>query len=127
VIGFLAAACTCRAYGMPWWHLGIFFFVVTASHGFLDLFTDGGLGIAYFWPVTSTRFGPWGPIRVSMIGRGFFSARSWQTLKSEFLWVWLPAGMLFLGITAYRRLAAAPAPAPEHDPPSATSGVPEGP
>src|SRR5688572_28506208 len=35
----------CRFLSRPWWGLTLFFFLVVASHGFIDAFTDGGLGI----------------------------------------------------------------------------------
>ena len=69
-----------------------YLFVTTASHGFLDAMTDGGLGVAFFAPFDNTRyFFPWTPIRVSPIGIGrFFSSRGLFVLRSELLWVWLP-------------------------------------
>lgn len=68
-----------------------FVFVCTMSHGVLDAFTDGGLGIAFFSPFSNERyFFPWQPIRVSPLGAGFFSARGLETLKSELVWVWVP-------------------------------------
>jgi inner membrane protein len=43
--------------------------LVAASHGVLDAFTDGGKGIALWWPFSSARvFAPWRPIPVSQIG-----------------------------------------------------------
>jgi inner membrane protein len=40
--------------------------LATASHGFLDMCTNGGLGIAYFWPFSEQRyFLPFKPILVS--------------------------------------------------------------
>jgi inner membrane protein len=73
-----------------------YFFLATASHGFLDAMTDGGLGVAFFAPFDNTRyFLPWTPIRVSPIGLGrFFTARGVTVLGSEFLWIWLPAALL---------------------------------
>ena len=66
-----------------------------ASHGLLDALTDGGLGIALFWPFDDTRyFFPWTGIEVSAIGRGFFSMRSLSVLASEFRWIWCPAILL---------------------------------
>lgn len=52
-----------------------YLFLATASHGFLDAMTDGGLGVAFFSPFENHRyFLPWRPIRVSPIGMGrFFS------------------------------------------------------
>jgi len=66
------------------------------SHGLLDMLTDGGLGIALFWPYDNTRyFFPWTGIEVSAIGRGFFSMRSFSVLASEFRWIGCPAILLY--------------------------------
>src|SRR4051812_1503319 len=44
----------------------LYLFLATASHGLLDAFTDGGLGIAFFSPLDLTRyFFPVTPIKVS--------------------------------------------------------------
>ncbi|MGE3404874.1 MAG: metal-dependent hydrolase [Vicinamibacterales bacterium] len=48
--------------------------LVLASHPLLDIFTNGGLGCALFWPIDLTRyFAPWTPIPVSPIGLGYLS------------------------------------------------------
>jgi inner membrane protein len=80
---------------------------VTASHGLLDAFTDGGLGVALVSPLTNARFFfPWRPIVVSPISiLGFFEQRSVAVLRSELLWVWLPLAGLGLAGLAVRRLA----------------------
>ena len=63
---------------------GVAVFVALASHGFLDIFTDGGLGIALFWPISNARhFAPWQPIPVAPIGLGFLSARGLAVLCTE--------------------------------------------
>jgi inner membrane protein len=82
--------------------IGVFLLVVTASHGVLDAFTNGGLGVAFFAPFSDERFFfPVRPIEVSPIGTAFFSARGWSVLKSELLWVWFPAlTIAALGIAA---------------------------
>ncbi len=84
----------------PWAAL-IVPFVSTASHGFFDAFTNGGLGIAFFWPLSDQRF--FFPVRVldvSPIGvNGFFGQRSWDVLYSEIIWMWLP--LLVFGALAY--------------------------
>ncbi len=73
-----------------------FIFFCTMSHGVLDAMTNGGLGIAFFSPFSNHRyFFPWTPIRVSPLGAGFFSDRGLATLKSELLWVWVPAVMVW--------------------------------
>jgi inner membrane protein len=89
-----------------WRGLFFCFFLVTASHGFLDAMTDGGLGVAFFAPFDDTRyFLPWRPIKVSPIGLPeFLTAQGWEVLVSEFLWIWLPVGLLFSLTTMYQRL-----------------------
>jgi len=60
----------------PAWRTAIAAILVVASHPLLDTLTNGGLGIALFWPFDQTRyFAPWRPIPVSPIGLGFFSRR----------------------------------------------------
>jgi inner membrane protein len=85
--------------------LWVYFFLATASHGFLDAMTDGGLGIAFFSPFNNHRyFLPWTPIRVSPIGLGrFFSQRGLEVLQSELLWIWLPASVLVIAAWILRR------------------------
>jgi inner membrane protein len=75
-----------------------YLFLATASHGFLDAMTDGGLGVAFFAPFSNARyFLPWTPIRVSPIGVSrFFTERALAVLKSEFVWIWIPAILLAL-------------------------------
>ncbi len=79
-------------------------FLACASHGLLDALTDGGLGVAFFWPLDNTRyFFPVTPLRVSPIGlRAFFSPWGAAVLLSEFLWVWIP-GLAVLALTLYYR------------------------
>ena len=46
--------------------LSAYLFLATASHGILDAFTNGGLGVAFFSPFNRDRyFFPWRPILVS--------------------------------------------------------------
>src|SRR3989442_12747143 len=83
-----------------------FFFLATASHGLLDVMTNGGLGVAFFAPFCDTRyFLPWQPIVVSPLSiRGLFSRRGLRVMWSELGWVWLPAGLIFLvGLAIQRR------------------------
>jgi inner membrane protein len=71
----------------------LFLFIAVSSHGVLDTLTNGGLGIALLWPWSEHRyFMPLHPIEVSPLGMSrFLSERGLVVLKSEFLWVWLPA------------------------------------
>jgi inner membrane protein len=68
----------------------------SASHGFLDMFTNGGLGVAYYWPWSSERhFFGMRPIEVSPIGvSAFFSERGAKVILSELIWVWAPLLLL---------------------------------
>ncbi len=81
-----------RVFSRRWFFYAGFFSLVAASHGILDAFTNGGLGIALLSPFDETRyFFPWQPIQVSPIGAGaFFSEWGLRVIRSEFLWVWIP-------------------------------------
>jgi inner membrane protein len=71
--------------------LWLYLFLCSASHGVLDAFTNGGLGIAFFSPFDTARyFFPFRPIRVSPIGADFFPPEGVSVLHSEFIWVWVP-------------------------------------
>lgn len=85
--------------------LAVWYACVTASHGLLDGLTDGGLGIAYLAPFSDRRyFLPWTPVRVSPLGLShLFTARGWETVRSEILWLWLPALAVLLPLAWRRR------------------------
>jgi len=87
-----------------------FLFIATASHGFLDAFTDGGLGVAFLWPWLDDRyFAPLQVIAVSPIGISrFFSERGLHVLLSELNWVWFPCALLGAGIAIIRHRFARP-------------------
>ncbi|MBC7930273.1 MAG: metal-dependent hydrolase [Rubrivivax sp.] len=86
--------------------LVLFFFLATASHGALDALTNGGLGVAFFAPFSGERyFFPARPIEVSPIGVGaFFSEWGLAVIRSELLWVWLPAALFVAAVIIFRRL-----------------------
>lgn len=73
-------------------HAFWFLFAAVASHPILDAFTNGGLGVALFWPFSDERlFAPVRPIEVSPLGLSrLFSNRGAAVLWSEIVWVWLP-------------------------------------
>lgn len=78
-----------------WWHRWGYLFLVMASHGLLDGFTNGGLGIALLAPFDDTRyFFPWQPIQVAPLGRAFFGPWGLRVLVSEAIWIWTPLGAL---------------------------------
>ncbi len=92
-----------RGASRAWTWLSLF--VATASHGVLDTFTDGGLGVALLAPFDDTRwFAPWRPIHVSPIGlRPFLEGRGGAVLWSELVWVWLPCAVVAAVATTWRR------------------------
>jgi inner membrane protein len=85
--------------------IGLLLFVVTASHGVLDSMTDGGRGIAFLAPFTSKRFfSPWQPLHVSPLDLGgFFGRGGFEALRTEAIWIWLPAAGLVAGAALARR------------------------
>ena len=84
--------------------LWAWFAAVTASHGLLDAFTNGGRGIAFFAPFSNHRyFFPWRPIQVSPIGVGFFSPRGLRVLANESLWIWAPSAIMAAFARMFRR------------------------
>ncbi len=107
-------------FSRPWWGLLALFFVVTASHGVLDAFTDGGLGVAFFAPFSSTRyFFPWHPIEVSPLTvREFFGQWGGVVVRSELKYIWLPCSILWLAAWAFRKFFRS---APKNLPPSENS------
>lgn len=86
-----------------------FLFVAAASHGLLDAFTNGGLGIAFLWPGSAERFfAPWRPIQVSPFSLDHFvSPKGVAVLQSELRYVWLPLMGTALMVALGRRVLAA--------------------
>lgn len=84
----------------------LFSFVSIMSHAILDAFTNGGLGVAFFWPITSARyFFPWQVIEVSPISiTRFFSEKGVAVLSSEFFYIWMPCLLVGGGFLLLRRL-----------------------
>ncbi|MBK8556219.1 MAG: metal-dependent hydrolase [Lewinellaceae bacterium] len=77
-------------------NIALFLVLATVSHPLLDMLTNGGKGIALWWPFSLERiFFPWRPIQVSPLGAGaFFSRWGLRVLASELFWIGFPA--LFL-------------------------------
>lgn len=76
----------------------VFIMLCTASHGLLDMLTNGGLGVAFFWPFSSERhFFPYQVVQVSPISLSkVFSPAMLQVFKSEALWLWTLAASMAL-------------------------------
>ena len=71
-----------------------------ASHGLLDMLTTGGLGVAWFWPISDARyFLPWHVIKVSPLSlHRLLSPAGRAVMDSELRVVWLPAVAVFLAL-----------------------------
>ena len=93
-----------KTFSRRWWFYLIYFSLLSASHGILDAFTNGGLGIAPLSPFDATRyFFPWRPILVSPIAFArFLSKWGLMTLKSELFWIWLPLIIVLIGSSLIR-------------------------
>ncbi|HUR97884.1 MAG TPA: metal-dependent hydrolase, partial [Pyrinomonadaceae bacterium] len=91
---------------IPKWKMGLYFAAITFTHPLLDMFTDGGLGVALLAPFSSERFFfPWRPVEVSPIGAGFFSERGLTVIASEALWIILPSILIVIASSLFRRIS----------------------
>jgi inner membrane protein len=105
LIGCLAAAICFRSIDVAKWKLILYFTAITFSHSVLDMFTNGGLGVALLAPISDQRFFfPWRPIQVSPIGRNFFSDRGLAVIASELVWIWIPSATIILVSLFARRV-----------------------
>jgi inner membrane protein len=86
------------------WRIALFFFLCTVSHPMLDACTDGGKGVALFFPFDYARiFFPWRVIQVSPISPSdFFGEWGREVLWSEFKWIGLP-GLILVAIGRFFR------------------------
>ena len=87
------------------WVSFAFVSVSAASHSLLDMLTNGGHGVALWWPLSQERcFFPWQVIEVSPLNpRRFLSDRGIAVLQSELWWIWLPAALVCLVLFVWRR------------------------
>lgn len=89
-----AALCAVVPLVLRQWRAAALVFGLVLSHPLLDMLTDGGLGCAIFFPISSKRFfWPVQPIPVAPIGAGMLSRRG--------LWVVLVESVLFLPFVLY--------------------------
>jgi len=88
--------------------LGCGYAAATASHGVLDAFTDGGLGIGFWIPFSDERlFAPFRPIMTSSIDpMHAFGARGMRVLANEALWIGLPVASVVCLVMLGRAVAA---------------------
>jgi inner membrane protein len=108
VLVALVGAYLLRVYKIPWHVAACFLFISTVSHGILDAFTNGGHGIAFFWPWSKTRyFAFYRVIEVSPINvERMLPNRMKTVFLSELLWVWSPFTIIGLcGAFVRKRLS----------------------
>ena len=87
------------------WRSTLAMFATVLSHPLLDMLTDGGLGVAFFWPFTAERFFfPWTPLPVAPIGKGMLSTRG--------LYVTVVESMVFFPLLVLVALGKRRQPAP---------------
>jgi inner membrane protein len=89
---------------LPVWKAYAWVAVCTFSHPVADTFTNGGLAIPLYWPITETRFfSPWTPVEVSPIAlKRFFASRGVDVIWSEIKVIWLPLMSVAMVFYAWR-------------------------
>jgi len=87
----IAGATAYRKFNTTTFRAFVFLLAAAGSHGLLDAFTNGGLGVLCFWPFSGERhFAPFQVIEVAPLGfQRLFSPRGAAVLMSELRWVWL--------------------------------------
>jgi inner membrane protein len=100
-----------RVFSRTWWALMGYFFLLAASHGILDAFTSGGLGIALLSPFDNTRYVAWvTPFEAAPLHLGgLFTPWGLRVIVSEVLWLWMPVLALVWWCSRLKRRAR-PAP-----------------
>jgi len=103
MVGLLGAALLWRR---NFFNALIFLFLATVSHPILDSFNTGGLGIAFYWPLSDARyFAPWQIIQVTPLRlSSLLASKGLLVAISELLWVWLPCGVLCAAAWIRRRI-----------------------
>ena len=87
IAGTATALLLARSGGRSFFRTALAACLVAVSHPLLDALTDGGLGVALFWPFSTARFfAPWRPIPVAPIGARMLSGRGLHVVAVEALW-----------------------------------------
>lgn len=77
----------------------LFFLVCAVSHPLLDSLNNGGLGVAFFWPFSDTRYHAFvQPVmNVNVSFRGLYlTTKGLPVFLSEFIWIGLPFFCIYL-------------------------------
>jgi inner membrane protein len=82
---------------------GVVIAAAMASHGLLDMMTDGGMPVAYLWPLSFARlFADWRPIRSEPVHMAHLVSSSLARLQSELLQLIIPMFVVALLVRAGR-------------------------
>jgi inner membrane protein len=96
VIGAIASTLH-RRFGVQRLTAAVVVAASTASHGLLDMMTDGGEGVAYLWPLTSERFfADWRPLHSTLVHRSHFVGEALVRIQSEIWQIVLPLTAMML-------------------------------
>jgi inner membrane protein len=102
VVGLLATPLLMRGLQSAMIPTAVAAICALASHGALDMLTDGGLGVAWWWPFETDRhFFPVRPLPVAPIGRAFVSSTGFKVALTEIA-MFLPFGVYALWPRARR-------------------------
>ena len=98
----VATAITLLAYRRRQGRVWLCLACAALSHGLLDTFTAGGVGVALFAPFSETRWAcVWQPVRVAPLPLSREHLFNFlDSLWTEALWIWLPA----VGAAAFVRM-----------------------
>jgi inner membrane protein len=106
VIGLIAAAFH-RWLRVPALTAGAAVGGAAASHGLLDMMTDGGQGVAYLWPIRSFRlFADWRPIHSTAVHRAHLIHDIAVRVELELWQLIIPMILLALAVRWTRFLVA---------------------
>ena len=101
-VGFGTAPLLLRGSRLMGFFIG---FLAVSSHILLDAMTNGGLGVAAFWPFDQTRyFCGWRPILVSPFSlKALLSERGLAVMLSELRWIWAPCLAVIAAALFFRK------------------------
>lgn len=81
----------------------LYFFTITASHGFIDALTNGGEGVMFFAPFYGGRYlFPFAPVPAASL-RVWLGTQGLITFVREVLWIWLPLTVMYGGLQLLRK------------------------
>ena len=99
LIAGLLAALFHRRFGVRRLTAGVVIAAAMASHGLLDMMTDGGRPVAYLWPLSSKRFfADWRPIHSAPVHMSHIFSEALERLRSELFQLIIPMFLIALAV-----------------------------